>query len=278
MRGQSDLRETRDEENALTDSVLFEVEGGVATLTMNRPDKLNAFTDEMLRGLVAALDECDERDDVRATILTGAGRGFCSGGDIGGMGAQSDCRPHVTKSRIWRDIQAFPKRAARFEKPLIAAVNGAAVGGGMDLALACDIRIAAKSVRFAETYARIGLLPGGGGGYFLPRLVGKARALELLWTADFIDADTALEIGLVNHVYADDCLMTEAVKLASRIAAMPPLSIRLIKRTVNQGLDADMTTVLDLVSSHIAIARAGPDHAEAIEAYRERRTGRYQGF
>lgn len=262
----------------MTDFLLFDVASGIATLTMNRPEKLNAFTSEMLWGLVAALDECEARDDVQVVILTGAGRGFCSGGDIGGMGDDADSRPHVTKTRIWEEIQAFPKRAARFEKPLIAAVNGAAIGGGMDLALACDIRIAGDSARFAETYAKIGLLPGGGGAYFLPRLVGKARALELLWTADFVDAAAALEIGLVNHVFPDGELMAETVKLATRIAAMPPLSIRLIKRTVNQSLETDMATAFDLVSSHIAIARAGHDHPEAIKAFREKRDGKYQGY
>ena len=211
-------------------------------------------------------------------VLTGAGRGFCSGGDIGGMGEGHDVRPHVTKDRIWQKIQAFPKRLARFKKPILAAVNGAAVGGGMDLALACDIRIAGESAKFAETYAKIGLLPGGGGAYFLPRLVGRARALELLWTADFIDGATALEIGLVNHVYPDDQLLAETIKLAKRIAAMPPLSIRLIKRTVDQSLRSDMDTAFDLVSSHIAIARFGPDHAEAIAAFKEKRPGKFGGF
>lgn len=262
----------------MTDFLIFEVEDGIATLTMNRPDKLNAFTGEMLHGLVAALDECDARDDVRAVILTGAGRGFCSGGDIGGMGEEQDSRPHITKSRIWGEIQAFPKRAARFEKPLLAAVNGAAIGGGMDLALACDIRIAGASAKFAETYAKIGLLPGGGGAYFLPRIVGKARALELLWTADFLDAAAALEIGLVNHVYPDDQLLAETTRLAKRIAAMPPLSIRLIKRLVEQSLNSDMATAFDLVSSHIAVARAGDDHPEAIKAFKEKRPGDYKGY
>ena len=261
----------------MTEFLKLAVVDDIATLTMNRPEKLNAFTSEMLYGMVAALDECEGRDDVRAVILTGAGRGFSSGGDIGGMG-EDDSRPHITKTRIWEEIQAFPKRAARFEKPLLAAVNGAAIGGGMDLALACDIRIAGESARFAETYAKIGLLPGGGGAYFLPRLVGKARALELLWTADFIDAATALEIGLVNHVYPDDELLAETTKLAKRIAAMPPLSIRLIKRTVNQSLETDMATAFDLVSSHIAIARAGHDHPEAIKAFREKRPGKYEGY
>ena len=196
----------------MTQDLLFDISGGIAVLTLNRPEKLNAFTGEMLHGLVAALDECDAREDVRVAILTGAGRGFCSGGDVGGMGGGADNRPHVTKDRIWRDIQAFPKRAARFEKPLLAAVNGVATGGGMDLALACDIRVAAQSARFAETYAKIGLLPGGGGAWFLPRLVGSARALELLWTAEFIDADQALSIGLVNHVWPDEELMPRSTE------------------------------------------------------------------
>lgn len=262
----------------MPDNLIFEVSDTIATLTLNRPEKLNAFTNDMLHGLVATLDECDERDDVRAVILTGAGRGFCSGGDIGTMGEAADNRPHVTKDRIWRDVQAFPKRLARFEKPIIAAVNGVATGGGMDLALACDFRVAAQSARFAETYAKIGLLPGGGGAYFLPRLVGAARALELLWTAEFIDAEQALEFGLVNHVYPDGDLMTEARKIASRIATMPPNSIRLIKRAVYQGLETDMTTAFDLISSHIAVARAGADHPEAINAFREKRSGDFVGY
>jgi enoyl-CoA hydratase/carnithine racemase len=262
----------------MTDDLLFDVDDGIATLTLNRPDKLNAFTGEMLHGLVAALDDCEQRDDVAAVILTGAGRGFCSGGDISAMGEGADSRPHVTKSRIWNEIQAFPKRAARFEKPLIAAVNGAAVGGGMDLALACDIRLAGESARFAETYAKIGLAPGGGGAYFLPRIVGTARALELLWTAEFIGAEEALGIGLVNHVHPDATLLEEATGLARRIASMPPLSIRLIKRAVYQSANSDMATAFDLISSHIAVARAGHDHAEAIQAFQEKRDGNYKGY
>lgn len=257
--------------------LLFEVSDHIATLTLNRPAKLNAFTDAMLSALVKAVDECDQRDDVRVVVLTGAGRGFCSGGDIGGMGEGSDRRPHVTKQHIADDIQAFPKRMATFTKPIIAAVNGPAAGGGMDLALACDFRVAAESARFAETYGKIGLLPGGGGAYLLPRIVGKARALELLFTADFIDAAQALEIGLVNHVFPDADLMDSTRKIAARIAAMPPLSMRLIKRTVNEGLESSLEASLDLVSSHIAVTRSGPDHVEAINAFREKRQGKFVG-
>ncbi len=262
----------------MSETVLLEVTERVALITLNRPDKLNAFSDEMLELLVARIDECAQREDVGALVLTGAGRGFCSGGDIGGMGVAADNRPHVTKEYIWQTIQAFPKRLAQFDKPIIAAVNGVATGGGLDLALACDLRLASQSARFAETYAKIGLLPGGGGAWFLPHLVGKAWAMELLLAADFIDADTALRIGLVNHVYPDEQLLTEALRLAHRMAHLPPLSVRLIKRAVNHALNGDMAASLDLISSHIAITKSGPDHAEAISAFRERREGKYQGF
>lgn len=257
--------------------LIVDISEHIATLTLNRPEKLNAFTSGMLEDLVSALDDCEARGDVRVVVLTGAGRGFCSGGDIGGMGAEQDNRPHVTKARIADEIQAFPKRMARFHKPVIAAVNGPAAGGGMDLALACDFRVAGRSARFAETYGKIGLLPGGGGAYFLPRIVGVARAMELLLTAEFIDAEQALEIGLVNHVFEDDELQASARAIAARIASLPPLSIRLIKRTVLEGLHSDLAASLDLVSSHIAITRAGPDHAEAIQAFKEKRPGHYVG-
>ena len=259
-------------------SLLFEVSDRVATLTLNRPEKLNAFSDEMLLALVARIDECAARADVGAVILTGAGRGFCSGGDVSAMGAEADNRAHVTKEYIWNIIQAFPKRLAQFDKPIIAAVNGVATGGGLDLALACDLRVAGTSARFAETYAKIGLLPGGGGAWFLPRLVGRAMALELLLTADFIDANEALRIGLVNHVYADDELQAQARALALRMARMPPLSVRLIKRAVEHGLNGDMAASFDLISSHIAIAKQGHDHAEAMRAFHGKREGEYLGY
>lgn len=262
----------------MNDTVLLDVGDRIATLTLNRPDKLNAFSDEMLATLVARIDECEEREDVAVVILTGAGRAFSSGGDIGAMGADADNRPHVTERYIRDVIQAFPRRLARFDKPVIAAVNGVATGGGLDLALACDIRLAARSARFAETYARIGLLPGGGGAWYLPRLIGRAWALEMLLAADFIDADTALRIGLVNHVHDDDALPTAARALAMRIASLPPLSVRLIKRVVDRGLESDREAAFDHVAAAIAIAKNGPDHAEAISAFLERRAGDYRGY
>ena len=261
----------------MSDSVLLQVDEHVATISLNRSEKLNAFTDEMLFELVAAIDQCEQNPAVRVVILTGKGRGFCAGGDVTAMGADADNRPSTTKRHVSEAIQAFPKRMATFDKPVIAAVNGVAAGGGMDLALACDIRTAAKSASFGETYAKIGLLPGGGGAYYLPRIVGASKALELLLTAEFIDADQAKDIGLVSHVYPDESLLEETHKIARRIASLPPYSVMNIKRTVYQSLNANLDAALEIVSSHIAIAKASQDHAEAIAAFREKRPGHYHG-
>ena len=259
----------------MSETILFSVDEHVATVSLNRPAKLNAFNDEMLEALVGAIDECESNADIRAVVLTGSGRGFCAGGDVTVMGEEADNRPLTTKTHVNEAIQAFPKRLASFNKPIIAAVNGVAAGGGMDLALACDIRTAAESAQFGETYAKIGLLPGGGGAYYLPRLVGVARALELLLTAEFIDAQAALSIGLVNHVYSDATLLEETQKLAHKIASLPPYSVMNIKRTVYQGLNTDLASALEIVGSHIAVAKASKDHAEAISAFREKRPGTY---
>lgn len=261
----------------MSEHILIEIHDNVATITLNRPEKLNAFTDDMLMSLVGAIDDCEIDDQVRAVVLTGSGRGFSAGGDVTAMGNDADNAAMTTKKHVTDAIQAFPRRMASFEKPIIAAVNGVAAGGGMDLALACDIRIAGKSAKFGETYAKIGLLPGGGGAYYLPRIVGTAQALELLLTADFIDAEQALKIGLVNHVFEDTDLLTQAQQLAQRMAALPPYSVTKIKRTVYQSLGCDIHTALELVGSHIATAKSSEDHLEAIAAFKEKRSGDYKG-
>ena len=261
----------------MSETVLLQVDEQVATITLNRPQKLNAFTDEMLFALIERIDQCEQDPEVRAVILTGNGRGFCAGGDVSAMGAEADNRPLTTKNHVSEAIQAFPKRMASFNKPIIAAVNGVAAGGGMDLTLACDIRTAGRSATFAETYAKIGLLPGGGGAYYLPRIIGVSKALEMLLTAEFIDADEAYSLGLVNHVFDDDSLLAETRLIAKKMASLPPYSVMNIKRTVYQSLNAELPAALDIVGSHIAIAKASADHAEAISAFREKRPGNYIG-
>jgi enoyl-CoA hydratase/carnithine racemase len=262
----------------MENDLIFNVDDGVATLKMNRPKKLNAFTAESLQRLCDAIDECQNRKDILIVVLTGSGDAFCSGADMSLIGENADNRPHATKQFIWETIQRFPKRLSSFDKPIIAAVNGVAAGGGMDLALACDIRVASENARFTESYVKLGLLPGGGGAWFLPQLVGESMAMELLLSGDIIDAQCALRVGLVNHVWPPHELEEKTLALAKRIAQNPPLSVTLIKRSVKQGARTDMLSAFDLISSHIAIAKNGPDHEEALAAYGDHRKGQYRGF
>ena len=255
----------------MTEHLKFVVEEAVATITLDRPDKLNAFSDEMLDAWLAALEECRTRDDIRVVVITGTGRAFTTGGDIEGFGSSASNTAAAMKRRVSAGIQRLTQTIAEHEKPVIAALNGIATGGGLDVALACDIRFAAESARFAETYVRMGLIPGGGGAYLLPRIVGAAKALELLWSGDFIDAREAERIGLVNRVVADAELMTETHKFARRVAEGAPLAVQLIKRLVRMGADKDLATGLELAAANMPIVRSSEDHLEAIAAHREKR-------
>jgi 2-(1,2-epoxy-1,2-dihydrophenyl)acetyl-CoA isomerase len=255
----------------MTDHLRFEVEDGVATITLNRPDRMNAFTMAMIDDWAAALDSCRRDDAVRAIIVTGAGSAFCSGGDIEEMKHRMGNTPVQRKDELWRRVQRIPLTLEDIDKPVLVAVNGVATGAGMDLALMGDIRYAAESARFAETYVKVGLVPGAGGAHFLPRLVGVAKALELFWTGDFVDAREAERLGLVNKVLPDAELMPAVRALAARIARAPTLSVRLIKRAIYQGMRNDLRGNLDLVSSHYAVVTASPDHRAAVEAFLTRR-------
>jgi 2-(1,2-epoxy-1,2-dihydrophenyl)acetyl-CoA isomerase len=254
-----------------TPELRFEIHDRIATITLNRPERMNAFTFEMIDAWAAALVECRRNDDVRVVIVTGAGKAFCSGGDINWMGERAGAPPGERKDELWAHVQRIPLAYEDLDKPVIVAVNGVATGAGMDLALMGDIRYAAASARFAETYVKVGLVPGAGGAHFLPRLVGVSRALELFWTGDFIEAEEALRIGLVNKVVPDDQLLAQVGSLAERIAAAPQLSIRLIKRAIYQGLRSDLRTNLDLISSHYAVVTASDDHRQAVAAFTSRK-------
>src|SRR5271154_2930777 len=207
----------------------FEISDRIATITLNRPERMNAFTFEMIDAWAAALIECRRNDDVRVVIVTGAGKAFCSGGDINSMGDRLAGTPDKRKNELWQRIQRIPLPYEDLDKPVLVAVNGVATGAGMDLALMGDIRYAAQSARFAETYVKVGLVPGAGGAHFLPRHVGVAKALELFWTADFVDAREAERLGIVNKVLPDDELMPFVRSVAARIAAAPQQSVRMIK-------------------------------------------------
>jgi enoyl-CoA hydratase/carnithine racemase len=256
--------------------LLYEVKDRIATITLNRPDKLNAFTGPMIEAWAGALGEAQRDESVNVVILTGAGRAFCAGGDVGRMG-QGAPTALEHKNQLWENIHRVPKTLEAMDKPVIAMVNGLAVGAGMGMCLMCDVRVASDEARFSTGYVKVGLVPGDGDTYFLPRLVGPAKALELLWTADFIEAAEALRLGIVNRVVPATELRETTQGLARQIADGPQVPIRMIKRLVYQSLRLDLRTHLDLVSSHMAIVRQTGDHAEGVAAFKEKRPPRFQG-
>ena len=258
--------------------LLYEVKDKIATITLNRPDKLNAFTGDMIEAWAKSLAAAQADDAVNVVVVTGNGRAFCSGGDVGRMRA-ADAAPSALdgKNSLWEGVHRVPKALEAMDKPVIAMVNGLAVGAGMGMCVMCDVRIAAESARFSTGYVRVGLVPGDGDTYFLPRLVGAAKALELLWTADFVEAAEALRVGIVQRVVPDAALQEGTYAFARQIADGPQVPIRMIKRLVYQSLRLDLRTHLDLVSSHMSIVRQTADHAEGVAAFKEKRTPKFRG-
>ena len=243
---------------------------GVAVLTLNRPDKLNSFNRTMIAEWERALNMAANDVAARVVVLTGAGRAFCAGGDADEM-AEMQNADNVTRRDYLRGIHHIPLAMERLDKPVIAAVNGAARGAGMDMAIMCDLRVAAASATFAESYINMGLISGDGGMYFLPRLIGAARALELLWTGRVIDASEAERIGLVNRVVPDAEVLTAALKLAAEIAGQAQEAVRVTKRSVYQSLTNSLGSHLDSVASHMAVLYDTPEFQARLKAFRERR-------
>jgi len=251
----------------LTDHLKFSIADGIGRIVLDRPDRMNAFTFQMIDAWTAALERCRTEDAVKVVIVTGSGTSFCSGGDIVEMGERLDHTPEQRKSELFERIERIPLALENLDKPVIAAVNGVATGAGMDLALMCDIRYAAQSARFAETYIKVGLVPGAGGAHFLPRLVGVSKALELFFTGDFVDAPEALRIGIVNKVFPDATLMEEVEKIARRMCQAPGLTLRMTKRAIYQGMRNDLRTNLDLISSHYAVITSTEAHKTLVRSF-----------
>lgn len=257
------------------DSILFDFnpETGVAVLTLNRPERFNAFTQEMIGKWRDALAQVATDSTIRALVVTGAGKAFCSGGDIEELESFMSMNGLERKNYLWEGVHQIPLLLERIDCPVIAALNGTARGAGLDMALMCDIRIMDESVKLAESYIAMGLMPGDGGSYFLPRLIGIPRALELLWTGDAIDAQTALQIGLINRVTPDGEALQHAMKLAERIAAQAPQAIRFTKRAVYQsmGMPTTLRAHLDSISSHMSVLEDLPDFRERVLAFKNRK-------
>lgn len=259
--------------------LLFETTGGVATITLNRPDSGNAFTTEMLAAWVDALRACIADDAIRAVVLTGAGRIFCSGGDVKRMARNAGAgqQPWDRRKYLTDHVHRVPLTLMELDKPYIVAVNGAATGAGMDMALMGDLRFAAESARFAETYIKVGFVAGDGGAWMLPRLIGQPKALEMLWTGDFVGAAEAERIGLVNKVLPDEHLLDHARGVADRLAHGPTVAIRLMKRMVQQGAGSDFRSALDFAASCVGIVASTEDHREATRAFAEKRRPEFTG-
>ncbi len=253
--------------SALPQHVHYATAGPVATITLDRPEARNAYSDQMLCQLVGALDAADHDPAIRAAILTGAGKGFHSGGDVKAMKERSGMfagDAAELRRRCQQGIQAIPRRIAEFGKPLIAAIHGAAIGAGLDLACMCDLRLAATGSQLGSTFVKVGLVPGDGGAFFLARTVGFPRALELMLTGRVLDADEALRIGLVHEVVPMERLLPRANELAQQLAALPATAVQLTKRAAYRSWPGDQAAALELAATYQGIAQNHGDHARAL--------------
>ena len=256
-------------------TIIFDVAGPVATITLNRPDKLNAFTEEMHRELAAALDSVGAPDSsIRALLLTGAGRGFCAGQDLGSR--RGDTLPDLghTLNTMYNPLI---RRLRKLPLPIVCAVNGVAAGAGASLAFACDITLAARSASFLQAFAKIGLVPDSGSTFFLPHLVGSARARALAMLAEKISAEQAMQWGLIWQVVDDDKLVAEAKALALRLAAMPTRALAYIKRALDTAETSTLDRQLDLEAELQAMAGRTEDYREGVAAFFEKRTPTFKG-
>jgi len=251
----------------------LEVADRIATLTINRPDKLNALNSATLGELSNAIDEIRVREDIGGAIITGAGRAFVAGADIRELAGQT---PVVAKARA-RGGQDVFRRIETCSKPVIAAVNGFALGGGCELAMACHIRIASDQARFGQPEVKLGLCPGYGGTQRLPRLVGKGRALQLLLTGDTIDANEAFRIGLVNRVVHAAELMNAAQEMMRQILANAPLAVALCIEAADRGLEMSLDEGLLLEANHFGLLAASEDIREGTAAFLEKRAPSFKG-
>lgn len=264
--------------------LLFSVENTVAKITLNRPERLNAFSEEMIEKWIQALETVRDSDEIRAVIVSGNGRGFCAGGDIKEMAAGNlfyKSKTDITstalarKNSLWKKIQRVPLLLEEIDKPVIAKLHGFAFGAGLDMALMCDIRIAAESTKLSESYINVGIVPGDGGAYFLPKLVGLDQALDMLWTGKILNAEEGKRMGLITFVVPDEELDSFTEAYIEKLVTGPQETIRLIKRAVYQNQTMDLRSSLDMISSFMAIVTELEDYKIGVQALTEKRKPRF---
>lgn len=263
----------------MADFIQYSQEGPVVTLTMNEPERRNPLTgNSAVPDFLAAIDRIHNDRSVRAVVLTGAGSAFSSGGDIRDMQRQSsgDVAGMQIRHEYRTGIQRLPLALFNLEVPVIAAINGPAIGAGLDLACMCDIRVASDTAKFAESFVKLGIIPGDGGAWLLPRLIGLSRASELSYTGDVIGAQQALEWGLVSRVVPVQSLLPTAYDIAQRIAANPPHAVRLTKRLLREAMHTRLDTLLELSASFQALSHQTEDHKEAVCAFLDKRAPQFK--
>lgn len=265
------------------EAILYDVAEGVATITLNKPERLNAFDNQMLSEWHDAITRADADPAVRVLIITGAGRGFCSGMNVsdeaGGRGVLRSESTVATRRHSLRDsVHPIPRALIQLEKPYIAAINGAAAGAGMDMASMADIRFASSTARVGMTYVRMGLIPGDGGTYTLPRIVGTQRALDMIWTGKLINAQEMLESGYVLAVFEPDELMPRVTDYARQIARGPATAVQLSKKLVYRSLNIPFDEHLDVAQMAMFIAQSTDDAKEGPRAFVEKREPQFKGF
>jgi enoyl-CoA hydratase/carnithine racemase len=266
----------------MADKLLYTLTDGIALLTLNDPDQRNPISElEMIDALVDRLMALNADPSVRVAILTGAGTAFSSGGNVKRMAETAEERrtaPAETRNYYKQGIQRIPLAFETLDVPIIAAVNGPAIGAGCDLACMCDIRIAGASARFAESFVKVGIVPGDGGAWLLPRVVGYSKASEMAFTGDMLDATEALACGLVSRVVPDAELLDAAMALAKRIAANPPQAVRLTKRLIREGRHTRLDTLLEMSAVMQSLMHTTADHREAVNAFVEKRSPKFTGL
>jgi enoyl-CoA hydratase/carnithine racemase len=260
--------------------ILYAKDGHVATITLNRPAKRNAYSETMVHEILEALADVRDDDETRVVILTGEGKGFCAGGDIGrDFQYPARYRGHRLESMLEmrENMHVLIRFLDRFDKPVIAAVNGAAVAGGLTLALACDFRIAAESAKLGDTSLKFALIPDEGGAYFFPRFMGLDKALKMSLLSEVYTARQALEMGLVTEVVADDQLMTRARELAARLAEGPPIAIRITKRMMYKQRSMQLDHALEDAAMATLVTNYTDDVKEGTAAFHAKRKPSFKG-
>jgi enoyl-CoA hydratase/carnithine racemase len=248
-------------------------------VTLNNPEQMNAITDKMIHSLVSVMTHADFDKSVRVIIIAGAGKSFCAGGDIKAMEEKSgmfEGESNELRMRYMQGIQQIPRCLENISTPIIALVNGAAIGAGCDLAMMCDLRVGSRFSKLAETFTRLGLVPGDGGTFFLQRVVGYAKAMQMFLTAEIFEGQKAFEFGLLNYIFDEKDIFAETEKLAEKIASLAPIAQGMTKKAMKISYLNDLNTSLDVLATFQGITQRSSDHFEALSSFKEKRTPQFK--